>query len=406
MSGVIVAMSSGKPHWTDGLMKESRGTRLGNLRNVLYTLRSASEWQGVLSYNEFAARVVTKKPPPWGGHTLEQWTDHHDTLACEWFQEQGIAAPAGTVGRGIQAVARENPFHPVRDYLNGLTWDGSPRLDRWLVTYFGVEDSEYVRAIGPRYLISAVARVFQPGSQADHMLILEGPQGTQKSSALRALARPWFTDRISSLGSKDSSMEVAGVWLIEMSELDALTRATTSAINSFVTRRNERFRPPYAKHMIDYPRQCVFAGSINPSGGYLKDPTGARRFWPVACGVIDLEGIEHDRDQLWAEALCRFKAGDPWWLESQKLEALAAVEQTARFEVDAWTEKVGEWLVDHNDVSVGEVLVGALGISQESWSQTAQNRVASILATYGFKRYRPGKARQSRTPRYRRDQLS
>jgi predicted P-loop ATPase len=316
---------------------------------------------------------------------------------------EGVAAPAGVVGRGIQAVARANPIHPVREYLHSLTWDGTPRLDTWLTTYFGVEDTQYVRAVGSRFLISAVARVFKPGCQVDHMLILEGPQGARKSSALWVLAQPWFTDRISKLGGKDSSMEVAGVWLIEMSELDALTRATTSATKSFVTRRYDRFRPPYGKHVTDQPRQCVFAGSINPTGGYLKDPTGARRFWPVGCGVIDLEGLERDRDQLWAEALVRFKAGAPWWLETPELEALAAAEQVARFEVDAWTEKVGEWLVGRNDVSVGEVLVGALGISQESWSQTAQNRVAGILVANGFRRYRPGKAGQSRTPRYRRE---
>ena len=213
------------------------------------------------------------------------------------------------VGRGIQTVARENPFHPVRDYLNALNWDGTPRLDIWLPTYLGVEDSQYVRAIGSRFLISAVARVFNPGCQVDHMLILEGPQGILKSSALQVLAGSWFTDRISRLGGKDSSMEVAGVWLIEMSELDALTKATNSAIKSFVTRRHDRFRPPYGKHVVDQPRQCVFTGSINPTGGYLKDPTGARRFWPVTCGVIDLEALVRDRDQLWAEAVVRFQGG-------------------------------------------------------------------------------------------------
>ena len=306
-------------------------------------------------------------------------------------------------GHAIQTVAREDRVHPVRDYLNALKWDGTPRLDRFLTRYFGVEDSPYVRAVGSRFPISAVARVFQPGCQADHMLILEGDQGLLKSSALRVLADPWFTDRISRLGGKDSSMEVAGVWLIEMSELDALTKATNSAIKSFVTRRHDRFRPPYGKHVIEQPRQCVFAGSINPMGGYLTDPTGARRFWPIRCGVIDLEALRRDRDQLWAEAVVRFRAGAPWWLETAELEALATAEQEARFEVDAWAEKVGEWLVGRNDVSVGEVLVGALGIPQESWSQTAQNRVAKILVHNGFEQYRPGKKGQPRTPRYRRD---
>jgi putative DNA primase/helicase len=188
--------------------------------------------------------------------------------------------------------------------------------------------------------------------------------------------------------------------------LDALTKATNPTIKSFITRRDDRFRPPYGKYMVDRPRQCVFAGSVNPAGGYLKDPTGARRFWPVACGVIDLKALGRDRDQLWAEALVRFRDGAVWWLETPELEALATAEQDARFEVDAWAESVSRWLVGRNDVSVGEVLVGALGIPQESWSQTAQNRVAAILTFTGFKRYRPGRAGQPRTPRYRREAVN
>ena len=171
------------------------------------------------------------------------------------------------------------------------------------------------------------------------MLILEGAQGILKSSALQALAEPWFMDRISALGGKDAAMEIAGVWLVEMAELDALLKAALPATKSFVTRRQDRFRPPYGKHVIDRPRQCVFAGTINPIGGYLKDPTGGRRFWPVSCGLIDLEALIRDRDQLWAEALVRFRGGAPWWLETTELQALAAAEQEARFEVDAWERK-------------------------------------------------------------------
>jgi virulence-associated protein E len=127
--------------------------------------------------------------------------------------------------RGGGQMRRENPVHPVREYLNALHWDRTPRLDSWLTRYLGVEDNPYVRAVGSRFLLSAVARVFKSGCQADNVLILEGPQGILKSSALRALAEPWFADRISQLGSKDSAIEVAGVWLFEMSELQPWARA-------------------------------------------------------------------------------------------------------------------------------------------------------------------------------------
>jgi predicted P-loop ATPase len=402
MTNIVVPLQQAS-HWTLGLSLNNRGVPLGNLRNVLFALRNAPEWQGVLAYDEFAARVITQNALPWGDPRVEGWADEHDTLTCEWIQEQGIPAAAAVVGRAIQTVAREKPMHPVRNYLHALKWDLTQRLDTWLARYLGAEDGPYVQAVGSRFLISAVARVEQPGCKVDQVLILEGAQGILKSSALHALADPWFTDRLSALGGKDAAMEIAGVWLVEMAELDALVRATLPATKSFVTRRHDRFRPPYGKHVVDRPRQCVFAGTINPIGGYLKDPTGGRRFWPVSCGVIDLEALVRDRDQLWAEASARFRGGAPWWLETTELQALAAAEQEARFEVDAWNEKVSEWLTGRQDVSVGEVLVGALGIPQESWSQTAQNRVARMLVRHGFERYRPGKAGQTRTPRYHRD---
>jgi predicted P-loop ATPase len=324
-----------KTDWRTGLQVNGAGKPRGNLFNVVHTLRNAEDWKEVLAYDEFAVRVVTKRPPPWADTNVEKWADDHDTRACAWFQEHGINAVLGIVGRGIQSVAREYPFHPVRDYLHALNWDGTPRLNRWLTQYFGVETSPYVRAVGDRFLISAVARVEQPGCKADQVLILEGPQGALKSSALQALANPWFTDHLSNLGSKDAAMEVAGVWLVEVSELDALTKASNSAMKSFVSRRSDRFRPPYGKHVVDHPRQCVFAGTINPVEGYLNDLTGARRFWPVVCGDINLETLIRDRDQLWAEALVRFQAGMPWWLDTPELEALAKPEQEARCEVGA-----------------------------------------------------------------------
>jgi predicted P-loop ATPase len=144
-----------------------------------------------------------------------------------------------------------------------------------------------------------------------------------------------------------------------------------------------------------------FRGHDQPSSGYLKDPTGARRFWPVACGIIDLDSLRRDRDQLWAEAVARFRAAAPWHLETPELEAMATAEQEARYQFDPWMEPVIAWLVGRNDVSVTEILLGAIGIPQESWSQTAQNRVADILMKIGFRRYRPGKSGHARTPRYR-----
>jgi predicted P-loop ATPase len=397
-----------QPHWTDQLIVNKDGKIIANLANLIGILREAPKWRGVLAFDEFSARVVIRKRPPWGEEEAADapWTDHHESLARSWFQREKINAAAGDIGRAVQAAARHNPFHPVRAYFDALVWDGVPRLDTWLVTYFHAEDGKYVRAIGARYLISGVARIYWPGCKVDHVLGLEGPQGKQKSEALRTLAidDSWFTDRWSHVASKDAALEIAGVLIVEIAEMDALTRATSSAIKAFLTRRRDRFRPPYGKHTVNLPRQCVFAVTINPPvGGYLKDPTGARRFWPVACrGMIDRDGLEQVRDQLWAEAVHRFKAGAPWWLETPELEALATAEQAMRFVVDAWEEPVREWVGDRVDVGLFEVLEHALGFVRERQTQLAQKRIVAILGRMGLEK------RRSRTPegrenRYQRD---
>jgi predicted P-loop ATPase len=382
--------------WTDDLRLDDKGGVRPLLANLILFLRHHNKWAGVFAYDEFNARVVVRKRPPWGDEPADApLTDHHESSIRVWFQREDIAAAQGDVGRAVQAVARHSPFHPVRDYFEALKWDGTPRLDTWLIAYLHADDTEYTRAVGPRWLISAAARIYQPGAKVDHMLVLEGPQGRLKSEALRALAvrDEWFTDRLSHIAGKDAMLETAGVLLVEIAELDATTRASSSASKRFLTSRHDRFRPPYGKHPITLPRQCVFAGTVNPPvGGYLKDPTGARRIWPVTChGMIDRDGIERDRDQLWAEAVVRFKAGAPWWLETDALEALATAEQAMRFKVDVWRESVEQWIGARKDVSVSEVLRHALGIAEREQTQSAFNRVAAILTELGFTKHRPRK---------------
>jgi predicted P-loop ATPase len=278
--------------WTHDVKLDKDGGVRPILKNYILFLRHHQEWQGVLAYDEFANRVVIRKRPPWGEEKPDaHWSDHHESQTRVWFQQQDIKADLGDVGRAVQAAARNNLIHPVREYLDALVWDEEPRLDTWFVTYFHAKDSKYIRAIGPRWPISAVARIYAPGCQADYTPIFEGPQGKLKSRALRTLAvrEAWFSDRLSHMATKDAAIETAGVWIFELAELDPLMRASSSTAKAFLTRPYDRFRPPNGKHTINLPRQCVFAATINPPvGGYLKDPTGARRFWPVACrGMID-----------------------------------------------------------------------------------------------------------------------
>jgi predicted P-loop ATPase len=198
-----------------------------------------------------------------------------------WLHQQGIFVSVETTGQAIEAVAPDRSFHPVRKYLRDLQWDGKARLQSWLADFLGVDPSPYAAAVGSRWMISAVARVFVPGCKADCCLILEGEQGIRKSTALRVLAQPWFTDEIADLGSKDAALQTRGVWVIEIAELDSLARSDVGRIKAFMSRGSDRFRPPYGKRPIDSPRQCVFAGSVN-HGTYLRDETLLRRKAVVA----------------------------------------------------------------------------------------------------------------------------
>lgn len=386
---------SGAYDWTDELQLDDEGGVLPLLANLLLLLCHHPDWHGVLGFDQFAACVVIRKPPPWGDEAPDTaLTDHHETQTRIWFQRQQIKAAMGDVGRAVQAAARANPFHPVQDYFEALRWDGRPRLETWLIKYFHADDTPYIRAIGPRILIAGVARIDKPGCKVDHVPIFEGPQGKFKSEALRTVAirDEWFTDRLSHVGSKDAALETAGVFLVEIAEMEALTRASSSTIKSFITRRFDRFRPPYGKHPIRQLRQCIFAGTINPpAGGYLKDPTGARRFWPIAChGRIDRNGLERARDQLWAEAVYRYQQGAEWWLGTPELEALATAEQKARFKLDPWQPRVEQWIGRRKRVRLSDVLSGALRIAVVNQSRSAEMRVADILTNLRFTKRRLG----------------
>lgn len=301
--------------------------------------------------------------------------------------------------QAIQAEASDHPFHPIREYLDGLHWDGDRRVDTWTTVYLGSEASEYTAAVGSRWLIGAVARVMTPGCKNDCALILEGPQGAKKSTALRALGEPWFTDDLADIGSKDAQLQIRGAWIIEWSELDAMSRVDISKIKAFMSRAIDRFRPPYGHRLIELPRESVFAGTTN-SDSYLRDETGARRFWPVRCGVIDIDRLKQDRDQLWAEAVAQFREGASWWLDKQFLVEAAEVEQEERYEGGVWDDLIREWVAGRPSVSITEVLGGCIKKAPELWTQTDKAQVGRSLRSLKWKPFNSG-TRGNRQWRFR-----
>ncbi len=388
------------PDWTVAMILQESGEPKPILENCAKAFEIAPEWHGVLALDEFAQRIVMQRPPPWNklnGHWLPSvWGDADDVAATRWLQQCGVHAQVAIVHDAVTSVAHANVFHPVRDYLEKQIWDSVPRLDRWLSVYFGSNDSLYERGIGPRWMISAVARIYKPGCKADHILITEGAQGIKKSTGFDVLFSPWFTDEIPDLGSKDAAIQVAGVWCIELGELDALRRAEQSRLKAFLARRMDRYRPPWGRHASDFPRQCIFAGTVNPTGGYLDDPTGGRRFWPVSCIRVDIDALWRDKEQLWAESVHRYKLGERWHIEpahDADLLDLAKDMQANRQHDEPWSSLIVKHLDDdviyRNDVSVQDILAG-IGVPKDRWDQRSYSRVGNFLQKSGWERYKAG----------------
>jgi predicted P-loop ATPase len=376
--------------WKSELVLNQYGLPKPILANAIATLRHAFEWKGVLGFDDFAIAATMLKPAPWPGAAAgAKWTDHEDRLAADWLQRNEIIVPVETAGQAVQVVAKDHRFHPVREYLHSLVWDGKPRIADWLTRYLSVEPSDYTSAVGERWLISGVARVEKPGAKADCCLILEGPQGILKSTALRKLfGDRWFTDDIGELGSKDAALQTQGVWLVELGELDSMTGVEVSKVKVFMSRSTDRFRPPYGRRPIESPRQCIFAGSVNHSD-YLRDETGGRRFWPVACGKkILLDDLEADRDQLWAETLIRYEDGSPWWLDSQELNQAAEAEQDDRYDEDPWQERISDYTEDLRSVSIPQILEKCIEKDVDLWTKVDKNRIGRCLRAMKWERYR------------------
>jgi predicted P-loop ATPase len=315
-------------------------------------------------------------------------TDVDVGLAQEYLQHLGLRhLSKDTAHQAIDIRAQECAFHPVRDYLTALKWDGVARVGTWMHSYLGAQHDPYVEAIGEMFLVAMVARIFQPGCQANYMPVLEGPQGIFKSTACRILGGEWFSDNLPDVREgKDVAQHLAGKWLIEIAEMSALSRAEAATLKAFITRDVERFRPSYGRREVIQPRQCVFVGTTNEAV-YLKDKTGGRRFWPVKCGNIDSKALTHDRDQLFAEAVALFRKGCPWWPDSQFEREHIAPEQERRFDRDeAWEEAIREWLGARDKTLVKEVAQGALHLDLAHVGRTEQNRIIAVLERLGWHR--------------------
>lgn len=356
--------------------------------NACQTLEHDPAWKGVLAFDEFSVLNLLLQPIPGTSAPRSRFTprvlqDTDVTAALRWFNRNGYPGATRTVMQdAMQLVARQTIISPVKEYLESLRWDGTHRIGSWLQDYCQAPGTKLSQRFGRLWLVAAVARAIQPGSKADNALVLEGVQGTGKSSALKALAgEDWFFDGLRDMHNKDASAALKGKWIVELSELSALRRSDAEAVKAFLSRTEERYRPPYGRAEVIEPRRCVFAGTTNRSD-YLVDDTGARRFWPVPVGQIDLVGLKRDRDQIWAEAMAAYKEGEPWWLSPQE-EAEAAEIVADRQVDDPWIGDILKWVAGLQEVSTGQIFE-LMEIPIERRKKGEAMRVASILTGAGW----------------------
>lgn len=377
-----------------------------------------------LGYNEltqtYGLRGEVKYP--WPAHLGFALNDAiRREIRLYLLRRWGVTFKTEDIYEATMTLARRNTFNPVCDYLAWAEprWDEKPRVENWLQTYLGVKVTEctckepeckcgsnaaYVRAIGKIVLVAAVKRARDPGCKFDEILILEGDQGAGKSTALRILGGEWFGDsNLGDLKSKSAPMKLRGIWIHEIAELTALNRAETNELKEFTSQQIDRYRLPYAKSEDDFPRRCIFIGTVNPGGGaYLVDLTGNRRFWPVSCGeigktkaddppqpnaAIDLEALARDRDQLWAEAAMMESRGDSIRLAPSLYKA-AKAEQDARLADDPWRDILIDYLDEVKPtkekarrVTSNALLTLALEIPSDRLTQAHMKRLKSVMAT-------------------------
>lgn len=316
--------------WKAELEYTKSGKLLCNIANIILILENDPALAGHIVHDLFTGMDSAKNGLPWNKND-NQWTDTDDANLRVWLEKHYDIAGKEKIADALTAVLTRHSYHPIRDYLSGLTWDGVPRLDRIIIDYMGAEDSELNRAMSRKHFVAAVARVFNPGCKYDYCLIMSGAEGIGKSTLLRVMGGKWFNDSITTLEGKEGMEQLRRAWVVELGELSSIKRSDVEQVKAHLSKQVDIYRAAYARRVLEHPRQCVFCGTTNEAL-FLKGDTGNRRFWVIPV-VAELrkykdwsEAIRRDRDQLWAEAVHYYKQGEPLYL-SEELEAQAKQRQ-------------------------------------------------------------------------------
>jgi len=387
-------------NWQNDLEYNDAGKPKNTVKNVRLILANSVEGMaGPIIQNEFLVRDLYRADTPWGGRKGRELADIDLIRIKLWVAEHFRFEPStDRINEAVLSLAHENSFHPVKDYLESLTWDGESRIENWLKDYANAEEpSEYLKAVSRLVLCGLVARVYHPGIKFDYVMILEGKQGLMKSTLLEALAgREWFTDQEFNIHDKDAVMTIQGKWIVELGELSSMRRADFESLKSFITRTIDRIRLPYGKKMGDMPRQGLFIGSTNQRE-YLNDPTGNRRFLPVKIGQCRPKELAKVRDQLFAEAKFLYDLGEPLYFTDSKVVEQAFEAQTKREKIDLLFDQAQEYFdeqkmlpekdrkFDIECFTLSEVMGAGFGpLGTLTTSGTDTGRAGTILRKLGY----------------------
>lgn len=359
--------------WTSSLIRHynADGTVKTPCRvhNIVQILIHGDEFKGRVKRNDFSGLVELD------GQCLTDgaFTGLKTTLERAWITEK---VATSDLREALAGVGEHVRCHPIREYLEGLQWDGTTRIDTFSSDFLGTQQDAYHRGAFVAFFLSSIERVYRPGGKVDVMVILEGPQGVRKSTLWEVLGGQWYRDITDDINSKDFQLALQGVWIADLGELDQFNKAESSRVKSIITVKTDHLRRPYAQFHQDMPRQTVLVGGSNRSD-WLSDPTGGRRFLPVSVKVdsIPVELISSMRDQLWAEAFHRYRAGnESWW------DVLGAEEhQAARYVGDPWHGPIEEWLIGRSLVTSHQILSDCLRIELARQTRSDQIRVGNIM---------------------------
>lgn len=326
--------------WMLNIQLDSKTGKPCSTRNNIYLiLENHALIKGKIAKDDFSGRILVLGATPWKTDTKQREWNDTDDAGLLWWLETGFGI-TGTekILNAFTVAADKHTINPVKLYLEQLHWDGTPRLDTLFVDYLGANDNDYTRAVARKSLVAAVKRVFEPGCKYDQMPVLIGPQGIGKSTLLAILGRDWFSDSVLTFEGKEAAEQIQGVWIVEIGEMASYNKSDTNQVKLFLSKQKDIYRQAYGRRTETHPRRCVFFGTSN-FGDFLKDPTGNRRFWPVDVGILEpkksvITELTGEVDQIWAEAVVRYRLDEPIIMENKKLADMALQMQKAHNEAN------------------------------------------------------------------------